>query len=67
MSSITGVLPFKYTNVYAGTKAFNDVFSRAVEMEYYENIDVLSLTPAGVLTNMWITDGPKVISPLQFV
>ncbi len=62
ISSITGVFPFRFTNLYSGTKAFNDVFSRAIEMEYFDKIDILSMTPGGVYTNMWVKEGPFVIS-----
>lgn len=37
---------------YAGTKAFNQLLSRAMEKEYSKEIEVMNVTPAFVRTKM---------------
>ena len=41
-----------FISVYSATKAYNDFFSQAVQMEYADKIDTLSLRPMYVESNM---------------
>lgn len=52
LSSVAGEYPLPYISVYSATKAFNDFFSQAIEMEYSQKIDVLSVKPLYVESNM---------------
>ena len=45
VSSIAGEHAIPYISTYSATKAFNDFFSRSIGMEYPDQIDVLSLRP----------------------
>eukprot|EP00759_Apiculatamorpha_spiralis_P030509 PhF_6_TR32169/c0_g1_i3/m.47733/K10251/HSD17B12, KAR, IFA38; 17beta-estradiol 17-dehydrogenase / very-long-chain 3-oxoacyl-CoA reductase len=66
LSSVSGYVPFSLLSVYAGTKAYNREFSLSLAGELTKNkIDVLTVTPNGVATNMHIVKkGPQVnVSP----
>lgn len=53
LSSITAGIPSPYLACYAATKAYNDSFSRSLSAELNEfGIDVLSLTPAYVISKL---------------
>ena len=52
ISSISGINPIPYISVYSATKAFNDFFSKSIEMEYYKKIDILSVRPLYVESNL---------------
>jgi short-subunit dehydrogenase len=52
VSSIAGTIPFPGNTTYAATKVFIDYFSRALAFEVRAKVDVLSLRPAFVATNM---------------
>ena len=52
VSSVAGMRPLLYLAPYSATKAFNDFFSRSLALECSENIDVLSLRPGYVVSNM---------------
>lgn len=53
VSSISGLAPTPLFSVYAGTKAFNDSFSRSLEQEYRSRgIIFQSVRPFGVATKM---------------
>ncbi|KAM3133944.1 hypothetical protein pb186bvf_013910 [Paramecium bursaria] len=51
LSSMQGKFPIPFTQIYSGTRAFVDLFSRSLDQEYI-NIDVLSLRPFYVQTQM---------------
>lgn len=48
---MAGRVPIVYNQVYSGTKAFDDFFTRALALEL-NNIDVLSHRPCYVTTAM---------------
>ncbi|CUG93153.1 short chain dehydrogenase, putative [Bodo saltans] len=52
VSSVAGQRPLLYLSPYSATKAFNDYFSRALSLEFPEHLDVLSLRPGYVVSNM---------------
>jgi 17beta-estradiol 17-dehydrogenase / very-long-chain 3-oxoacyl-CoA reductase len=52
LSSIAGQRPLLYLSPYSATKAFNDFFSRALALEYTDKLDILSLRPGYVVSNM---------------
>jgi len=52
IGSTSGKRPMPYFSVYSGTKAFNDFFSKALSVEYRKNIDILSVRPLFVSTQM---------------
>lgn len=52
LSSVTTVIPMAGFAMYAGTKSFNDYFSKAIGEEYKGIIDVLSYKPGYVDTPM---------------
>ncbi|CAD8167445.1 unnamed protein product [Paramecium octaurelia] len=51
LSSLTGRFAYPYYQVYCATKAFNDYFTRSLQIEV-ENVDFLSLRPGFVQTAM---------------
>ncbi|CAD8073100.1 unnamed protein product [Paramecium sonneborni] len=51
LSSLTGRFAYPYYQVYSATKAFNDNFTRSLQIEV-ENVDFLSLQPGFVQTAM---------------
>ncbi|CAD8162821.1 unnamed protein product [Paramecium pentaurelia] len=51
LSSLTGRFAYPYYQVYCATKAFNDYFTRSLEIEV-DNVDFLSLRPGYVQTAM---------------
>jgi 17beta-estradiol 17-dehydrogenase / very-long-chain 3-oxoacyl-CoA reductase len=52
ISSVAGLRPLLYLSPYSATKAFNDFFSRALQLEVGQKIDVLSLRAGYVVSNM---------------
>lgn len=52
VSSVAGQRPLLYLSPYSATKAFNDYFSRALSLEFPRHLDVLSLRPGYVVSNM---------------
>ena len=52
VSSLAGEHAIPYISTYSATKAFNDFFSRSLEMQYSDQIDVLSLRPMLVESNL---------------
>jgi 17beta-estradiol 17-dehydrogenase / very-long-chain 3-oxoacyl-CoA reductase len=52
VSSVAGQRPLLYLAPYCATKAFNDFFSRALALEFGHTLDVLSLRPGYVVSNM---------------
>jgi short-subunit dehydrogenase len=52
LSSIAGQRPLLYLSPYSATKAFNDFFSRALNLEFNNKIDFISLRPGYVVSNM---------------
>jgi short-subunit dehydrogenase len=52
VSSLAGQQPIPFVSNYSATKAFNNFFSQAIELEYSEQIDVLCLQPMEVETQM---------------
>ncbi|CAD8069712.1 unnamed protein product [Paramecium primaurelia] len=51
LSSLTGRFAYPYYQVYSATKAFNDYFTRSLQIEV-ENVDFLSFRPGFVQTAM---------------
>jgi len=51
VGSFAGVLPCVYFHVYGATKAFVNVFSRTLNIEYPE-LDIMCLNPSEVSTPM---------------
>lgn len=45
ISSFSAEHPIPFIATYCATKAFNDYFSQAIQMEYNSKIDVLSVRP----------------------
>ncbi len=52
LSSVAGEYPLPFISVYSATKAYNDFFSQSIEMEYSQKIDILSVKPLYVESNM---------------
>ena len=52
ISSFSAEHPIPYASTYSATKAFNNFFSQALEMEYSHKIDILSMRPLYVESNM---------------
>lgn len=52
ISSFSAEHPIPYVSNYSATKVYNDFLSRAIEMEYQHKIDVLSVRPMLIETNM---------------
>ena len=52
ISSVAGLRPLLYLSPYSATKAFNDFFSRSLQLEVGDKIDVLSLRAGYVVSNM---------------
>ena len=50
VSSGASVRTVPYFNIYSAVKAFEDVFSRSLSMEYSNKIDIISLRALGVNT-----------------
>ena len=52
ISSVAGQNPCPFISTYSATKAYNDFFSKSIGMEYDEKIDVLSVQPMFVESNL---------------
>jgi len=52
LSSYTRVNPTPFCSIYGATKSFDDYFSRVLDYELSEKIDILSFSPLFVSTNM---------------
>ena len=52
ISSFSAEHPIPYVSTYSATKVYNDFFSRAIQMEYEHKIDILSVRPLYIETNM---------------
>jgi 17beta-estradiol 17-dehydrogenase / very-long-chain 3-oxoacyl-CoA reductase len=52
ISSVAGLRPLLYLSPYSATKAFNDFFSRALNLEFEHKIDFLTLRAGYVVSNM---------------
>ena len=52
LSSVAGEYPLPYLAVYSATKAYNDFLSQSLDMEYAHKVDVLSVRPMLVETNL---------------
>ena len=52
VSSFAAENPVPYATTYSATKAYNDAFSKAISLEYSDKIDILSLRPLYVESNM---------------
>jgi len=54
LSSISSEGPLPYFQLYAATKAFDDFLSLGLSIEYGNQIDIMSLRPGFVTTNLSI-------------
>ena len=65
ISSLGAAIPTPLLSIYAGTKAFNDAFSRSLtsELEPY-NIDVMSVLPGYVVSKMSGINQSSIRAPL---
>lgn len=52
ISSFSAEHPIPYIATYSATKAYSNFFSQSIEMEYEHKIDVLSVRPLYVESNM---------------
>lgn len=52
LSSVAGMRPLLYLSPYCATKAFNDFFSRSLHLEFGDKVDIISLRPGYVVSNM---------------
>ena len=52
VSSVAAENPVPFISTYSATKAYNDCFSQSIQMEYADKIDVISLRPMYVESNM---------------
>ena len=52
VSSVAGENPIPFISTYSATKAYNDFLSQSLTMEYAHKIDVLSLRPIYVESNL---------------
>jgi short-subunit dehydrogenase len=52
LSSVAGENPIPFISTYSATKAYNDFFSQATQMEYAYKIDILSVRPMYVETGL---------------
>jgi len=52
LSSLSASRPHGFLMPYAPTKAFNDFFSRAIEQEYGDKLDIVSCIPGFMRTSM---------------
>jgi len=52
VSSINGTRAFPYVCMYSSSKAYNDMFSRCLNVEFKNRIDILSLRPGYVTSQM---------------
>jgi 17beta-estradiol 17-dehydrogenase / very-long-chain 3-oxoacyl-CoA reductase len=52
LSSIAGEYPIPFISTYSATKAYNDFFSQALQMEYSYKVDILSVRPMYVETGL---------------
>lgn len=50
IASVSGERPMPFGQVYSGSKAFDDYFSRALSIEYINQLDILSVRPCAVST-----------------
>ncbi len=58
-----GLHPIPYISLYSSSKAFGISFTRSLDLEYGDKIDILSYTPFKVLTNLSNTKNNLAISP----
>jgi len=68
VASTAGTFAFPYLQVYSGTKAFNDFFSRALSEEVPQ-LDIISLRPGYVSTQLTLRKRPAfdVLTPIEWV
>ena len=59
LASFLGEYPAGFVQLYSATKAFDDYLSRSLHFEYSDKIDILSLRPNHVSTNL--TNNSKVL------
>jgi short-subunit dehydrogenase len=52
LASVAGENPLPYISVYSASKAYGDFLSQALELEYSQKIDILSVRPMYVESNM---------------
>jgi len=52
ISSVGALQPVPGVTVYVSTKSFNDQFSESLAEEYWGSLDILSVTPGFIKTNM---------------
>mmetsp|Transcript_3124 Transcript_3124/g.2844 ORF Transcript_3124/g.2844 Transcript_3124/m.2844 type:complete len:246 (-) Transcript_3124:174-911(-) len=52
VSSVAGGKPISFSPLYSATKGFNDFLSRAAQWDYEGKIDIMSLRPGWVSTNI---------------
>jgi len=66
VASTAGTFAFPYLQVYSGTKAFNDFFSRALSEEFPQ-LDIISLRPGYVSTQLTLRKRPAfdVLTPIE--
>jgi short-subunit dehydrogenase len=66
IASCTGVFLSPRVGVYSSTKRTLDIYSRIMEVENRDKIDVISVRPFGVSTKMMkFKKGPFMITPRQ--
>jgi short-subunit dehydrogenase len=52
ITSEAAIFPMTYWQVYCATKSFGHMFSLAMSREYKDSVDVCSVRPSEVSTNM---------------
>jgi short-subunit dehydrogenase len=52
LSSVAGENPIPHISGYSASKAYGDFLSQALELEYSQKIDILSVRPMYVESNM---------------
>jgi short-subunit dehydrogenase len=52
LASVAGEYPIPFIATYCATKAYNDFFTQAIQMEYSHKIDILSVRPMYVATGL---------------
>jgi short-subunit dehydrogenase len=66
ISSCTGVYLSSNVGVYSSTKKSLDIYTRILQKENEDKIDVISVRPFGVTTKMMkMKKGPFMITPIE--
>lgn len=61
VTSLAGEFPTSYFNVYSASKAFGDFLTKSISFEYPE-MDIISLKPSEVSTNMTFNRPPDLLT-----